>query len=103
MKHTKEPWLMNTTKKFINNKGLAITNQESKLICEVSHDLSQLSLEEYEANAKLIAAAPEMFEILKEMTNYLQGMDSNQNVVIRIPFALSKKVGNLLAKIIDHE
>jgi hypothetical protein len=61
-KYTKGTWFMNTTKKFIDNKGLAITDEKNRLICEVSHDLSELSLKEYEANAKLIAAAPELFE-----------------------------------------
>ena len=63
MKHTKAPWLMNTTKEFIENKGLAIVDDKDRLICEVSHDLSQLSFKEYEANAKLIAAAPDLLAV----------------------------------------
>lgn len=69
MKHTKAPWLMNTTKRFMDNKGLAITDSDSILICEVSHDLGQLSLKEYEANAKLIVAAPEMLEAMQEFVD----------------------------------
>ena len=66
MKHTKAPWLMNTTKRFMDNKGLAITDSDSILICEVSHDLSQLSIREYEANAKLIVAAPDLLLVCQK-------------------------------------
>jgi len=59
---TKGKWFMNTTHKFIDNKGLAITDSKNRLICEVSHDLTELTLGEYQANAKLIAAAPDLLK-----------------------------------------
>jgi hypothetical protein len=78
-KHTKGPWLMNITKKFMTNKGLAITDTKDKLICEVSHDLSQLSIGEYETNAKLIAVAPELLETLIGTMNALSRMIDKYN------------------------
>lgn len=65
-KFTPAPWLMNVTKEFINNKGLAITNDQNSLICEVSHQLTDFTLNEYVANAKLICAAPDLLEALLE-------------------------------------
>lgn len=67
MKHTKAPWLMNTTKRFMDNKGLAITDSDSILICEVSHNLAELSISEYKANAKLITTAPDLLEMLNSL------------------------------------
>lgn len=62
-------WLMNTTKKFVGEpKGLCITGENDKLICIVSHDISVLSIDEYVANAELIASAPQ----LKEENNRLK-------------------------------
>lgn len=66
-KHTPSPWLMNVTKKYIDNKGLAITDSKGRLVCEVMHDLTQLDIVEYEANAKLIVAAPDLFEALNDL------------------------------------
>ena len=106
MKYTQGPWI--STFRINKERGVRSKGGFICFLPKPSHYPNQdkryeMELEENKANAQLIAAAPEMFEVLKEMTNYLQGMDSNKNVVIRIPFALSKKVGNLLAKIIDHE
>ena len=67
MKHTKAPWFMNTTKRFMDNKGLAITDEKNRLICEVSHDLAELTLTEYKANAKLILAAPDLLRNLNSL------------------------------------
>lgn len=65
MLHTQGNWTMNVTEKFMNNEGLAITDLKGKLICNVSHDLTELKLNEYVANAKLIRAAPELLEALR--------------------------------------
>ncbi len=70
--HTSAPWLMNTTKRFINNKGLAITDNKNRLICEVSHDLTQLTIEEYQANATLIAKAPNLLSENIENLEFLE-------------------------------
>ena len=69
-KHTKGIWYMNTTKKFMSNKGLAITDINDRLICEVSHNLTELSLIEYEANAKLIASSPKLLKALIKLYSF---------------------------------
>jgi hypothetical protein len=74
MKHTKGNW--RTSKKFdeitVSKPGIL---EGSKSIAMVS-DFSK-SKEEVKANAILMAAAPELFEALKEAYNYLRPI-SNQ-------------------------
>jgi len=61
---TPGPWLLNTTKKFIERlpNMLCVTDQKDRVICGVSHDLTEVSIDEYTANACLIQAAPDLLE-----------------------------------------
>lgn len=61
-KHTPAPWLLNVKNKFCNGNFLFITDINDKVICKVSHDLTEVHIDEYLSNAKLISAAPELLE-----------------------------------------
>ena len=60
--YTPRPWLMNVKIKFLDSDGLVLTDGTDKIVCTVSHDLTQVTVDEYTANAELIAAAPELYE-----------------------------------------
>jgi hypothetical protein len=60
---------MNVKDKFSYEDWLYITDDKDRVICKVSHNLVELHVEEYAANAKLIAAAPELLEALKLIAN----------------------------------
>lgn len=77
-KGTKGGWYMNVTKAFVNNKGLAITDENNKLICEINHDSLDMPYKEYEANAKIIVCAPEMFDALVSIYNKLGTVYENE-------------------------
>ena len=66
-KHTPAPWLMNVKDKFCNGDFLFITDINDRVICKVSHDLTEVNIDEYSANAKVIAAAPELLEALQNL------------------------------------
>ena len=67
MKYTKAPW---------SNTGLEIRAQNSTIIATVySHLPNNQSREEAEANAKLIAAAPAMLELLIRIEKSLMTPD----------------------------
>ena len=71
--HTPAPW-----KADIENsaEGLNITDDEGRRIAHTATirnpDYTPLISEEAKANARLIAAAPELLEALKELTDLLQ-------------------------------
>lgn len=71
-KHTSGPWLLNTTKKFIDRlpNMLCVTDEKNRIICGVSHDLTEVSIDEYTGNASLIAAAPDLLEYALLMGDY---------------------------------
>lgn len=78
-KHTPGPWLKNITKRFIEMDGLAITDSKSRLICTVSHNLAEIGLDEYVANANVVYAAPDLLEALEELrTVYLFNQSKTQ-------------------------
>ncbi len=63
-KHTTGQWCTNSTKKFMDGDGLAITSPSGVLIARVSHDLTDKTIDEYAANAILISSAPTMLQAL---------------------------------------
>lgn len=69
-KHTKGPWNKNLTSICGKAIGFHITDSRHgslRPICEFYDKRGTMSPEEIEANASLIAAAPELLEALKEL------------------------------------
>ena len=72
-KHTPGPWIIDENIAMIKSNPQALGDQE--YICELYDKVNDLGNEwtddsmsgEIVANARLIAAAPEMFELLKKM------------------------------------
>lgn len=61
MKHTPGPWHINEDQKDCGAGKLSIEAKDEYFIAQVDESVSQ------EANAKLIAAAPELLEALREL------------------------------------
>lgn len=61
-KYTKGPWT--------NDRGLIETTGDRKTIAVVNRGLNARDLGDFEGNTKLIAAAPELLEVLKELQNW---------------------------------
>ena len=62
MKHTKGPWVDQSPHIVPANRGIGY------MICEIN-TLPHFHEEEQEANARLIAAAPEMYKLLKDVVH----------------------------------
>jgi len=67
MKHTQEEWIVS----FTRNSGVTIGTKLGKLIAWVN---GLTNKEEQKANAKLIAAAPELLEALKVLMEGVVGL-----------------------------
>lgn len=63
-KHTPAPWITDTENQFIFSEGKSET--EPNIICRF-FGMTEENYPNSEANAKLIAAAPELLEALKEL------------------------------------
>lgn len=75
MKHTKGPWHYNTDTVDIDNKSIGVhrPGEPCKRIF-VTHDGTRTGIKQSSADAKLIAAAPEMLEALSIIINNLYAM-----------------------------
>lgn len=74
MKHTPGPWYNHGLDGIFDNRthGPSIQSGNGKVICAVEAidaDLPDFINEERQANASLIAAAPEMFALIKQVVN----------------------------------
>lgn len=49
-------------------------------------------------DAKLIAAAPDLFDVLTKIQKCFSSFDSNGNAVLRIPIDLNREINNVLKK-----
>ena len=77
MKHTPGPWEVHSN---IGKKGeLGIVAESAP--CVIAHGMSEKHWPEIaQANAALIAAAPEMLEALKTLADYVFREESKQNI-----------------------
>jgi len=75
MKHTQGPW-----KVEIHNSVTEVWNQNT-YIASVRHDLFKTTekSKQYESNARLIAAAPEMIELLIKVSSHIDEMYNLRN------------------------
>ena len=73
-KHTPGPWAV-AAENFIKHAAFVFADtEEEKIICKMCFggaSASEPELKEARANAKLIAAAPEMLEALKEVSKLI--------------------------------
>jgi|688.fasta_scaffold532493_2 hypothetical protein len=99
MKHTKGPWL-------IESKVYVCGGECCVAVTETYSAMQKLSPEQREANARLIAAAPELLEALKESlvileASYLDWAETSnefQNSNEDIIFEVKERVKEVIAK-----
>lgn len=73
MKHTKGQWNVSSSSLVVSEEGKMISN----CLQFISIPELSISLEEAEANAHLIAAAPELLEALKSAVNLIDTLTDN--------------------------
>lgn len=88
-KHTKGKWQLQKDNSILS---LGFENVLIAQVCSANNND-----EEKESNAKLIASAPEMFEILTELQSYFKSLDDYNDAEIM----LSYKIKQLLTKITE--
>lgn len=89
MAHTKGPW-----KAFTKNGVVAVMNANNKEIIHWSgFDASEFSDPTNEANAHLIAAAPELLEALKEAVHALKEFEDCSSYMVQFDAAITKAEG----------
>lgn len=71
MKHTQGKWIEEIEQSFPPSiDAVYIVSESDETICEIE------DINEWKANAKLIAAAPELLEALRDLTKYCQENDT---------------------------
>ena len=84
MEYTKGKWEI---WKAPNGKSLIAANDKMDIIADVFGDV-----DEYEVNARLIAAAPELYEALKELSFYIRTNMGNARPIYEKAMAAISKV-----------
>ena len=93
MKHTPGPWSINTWE-HQGDASMRIGAKDTPMLTRVSSEF--VSINEWRANAKLIAAAPEMFEALQSVNNYF--IDLQNKCALTNP---DKRAWKLVSKAIN--
>ena len=76
MKHTKGKWEANKPEESTNGLNIDITSQFG-VLAKLNFDYAPEEIEEAEANAKLIAAAPELLKALEGMCFAFHKLEEN--------------------------
>lgn len=101
-KWTQGPWRTRENKKEAPDDCI-VMDAEGYSICDCSSGNPMMNLETAEANARLIAAAPEMFALLEEMVNTVEWEEGTERVMSTNNAKLYKLMGGtaraLLAKV----
>tara|TARA_R110000868_G_scaffold242882_1_gene498464 strand:+ start:184 stop:471 length:288 start_codon:yes stop_codon:yes gene_type:complete len=93
-KHTPGPWVIFCSNLCVGNETTSVaTNGCSK--GDKHHTGCAQPGGEREANAHLIAAAPEMFEALKDLANEYGKIDFHENVYRKAIWAIAKAEGRI--------
>lgn len=77
-KHTKGPWFINESEVCAELKEGIIT------IAEIARTGAGFTRKEEDANAKLIAAAPELLEALKEMMAFYRTIEEDESLITEV-------------------
>lgn len=89
-KHTPGPW-HHTGREFND-----VRDSDDELVAVALHlrvGQPERSVQEAEANARLIAAAPDLLEMLVEAANFIQPYNVGQELLERIDAAIAKATG----------
>ena len=111
MKHTKGEWkqrkLFDEPLKSVNENGcgwihnqIYIQGKDGRIICDVSYSTDHKdmgwgqneTIEKWKANAKLIAAAPEMIELLNEIFETVNLSDHSMDLYKRTESLIKKAI-----------
>jgi len=101
-KGTKGKWKLNGVSPFQTERGeyaggfevVSDIDEEIKVVEVMAYSFWGLTIDEAESNAKLIASAPEMFELLKDI------FDDNE-VFAHLYLGQRRKIEQLLTKITE--
>ena len=84
LKHTKGPWVDQSPHIVPDDKGVGY------MICEIN-TLPHFHEEEQAANARLIAAAPTMYELLHRAADALEGLILHATDGGRVPYIFNEE------------
>lgn len=86
VKHTKGPWI-----EITDNENYDIIGKDGTMICSINTSLVK---EKWEANARLIASAPELLEACKDaLADWTQDRYMDENTLAHLRNAISKAQG----------
>ena len=88
--HTPGPWEYLPLNKCIRSKSSAISEHSLRFVCDLSQDEEK---EISEANARLIASAPELLEACKFAYDYLHINPSRKVISDKLKQAIAKAEG----------
>lgn len=91
-KHTPGPWYVGEANRFSNKTSHIGIHAEEWIVAEVQTDIAELP---GEANANLIAAAPDLLEELKEVLTWatVEGIALRQQEIDSIRAVIAKATG----------
>ncbi len=76
MKHTPAPWKVQNPRHFPNKENAHYFIVNGDALVSIMPELQSNRTEESEANARLIAAAPELLEIVEELGRFITNIEN---------------------------